>query len=331
MISFDYICRRQPQTDCLYGMKNADRRIDIMGIVNVTDNSFFAGSRCLGADGMADVRAVRERVRQMISEGATIIDIGACSTKPGSEPVSRQTEWERLKPVLESVWEDCRGITLSIDTFRSETAMRTFGLLAELEADRPEYAGCADGAVRARKFVAGRLLINDISAGEDDPAMLGAVGAAGLGYVAMHKRGTPQTMQDMCDYADVTCEVAEYFTGFAARAEKAGIRNWILDPGFGFAKTVAQNYELLRNLERFSEPFGGSPRRVLVGLSRKSMIYKLFGITPEESLPQTQVLDFAALLGGADILRVHDVAEAARTVAIYSRLRSVPASVLSVR
>ena len=290
-----------------------------MGIVNVTDNSFFAGSRCLCTDGMADVLAVRERVRRMISDGATIIDIGACSTKPGSEPVDIETEWERLKPVLETVWEDCRGIALSVDTFRSGIAMRAFGLLSELEAARPEHNG-EDGRARAVKFVAEHLIVNDISAGEDDPEMLGAVGAAGLGYIAMHKRGTPLDMQERCDYADVTEEVAEYFRKFAERAEKAGIRNWIIDPGFGFAKTIGQNYELLRNLERFSEPFGGTSRRVLVGLSRKSMIYKLFGITPEESLPETQTLGFAALLRGADILRVHDVAEASRTVSLYRRL-----------
>ena len=167
--------------------------------------------------------------------------------------------------------------------------------------------------VRNAYDVIGNFTVNDISAGEDDPEMLSTVGALGLQYVAMHKRGTPQTMQEMTDYESVTDAVLEYFCRFSLKAEEAGIKDWILDPGFGFAKTIAQNYELLRNLADFRR-FG---RPLLVGISRKSMIYKRFGITPEESLPATQVLHLHALNCGADVLRVHDVAEAARTVAIY--------------
>ena len=162
----------------------------------------------------------------------------------------------------------------------------------------------------------GPFIVNDISAGEDDPNMLPTVGRLGLEYVAMHKKGTPQTMQNLCRYIDVTAEVLEYFNVFADKAEKAGIKDWILDPGFGFAKTIDQNYSLLADLGQFT----ALGYRILVGVSRKSMIYKLLGITPEESLPQTQVLHLAALERGADILRVHDVAEAARTVQVYRQL-----------
>ena len=205
-----------------------------MGIVNLTDNSYFASSRCLGPSGEVDMHKALDRVRQMLEEGADIIDIGACSTRPGSQAVGTEEEWRRL----------------------------------------------------------------------------------GLRYVAMHKRGNPQTMQSLCQYEDVVEEVLEYFRKFGERAEQYGIRNWILDPGFGFAKTIEQNYQLLAHLDRFS----ALGRPVLVGVSRKSMIYRLLDITPEEALPQTQVLHFAALERGASILRVHDVAEAVRTVRIWQAL-----------
>ncbi len=149
--------------------------------------------------------------------------------------------------------------------------------------------------------------------------MLSTVGRLGLTYIAMHKRGDSMTMQSLAEYEDVTDEVVRYFMDFNAKAEENGIEDWIIDPGFGFAKTIPQNYELLNNLGRFSEVPGR--RKVLVGLSRKSMIYKPLGISPEEALPATQVLHLAALMNGADILRVHDSAEAARTVAVYRMLR----------
>ena len=148
--------------------------------------------------------------------------------------------------------------------------------------------------------------------------MLPLVGRLGLTYVAMHKRGTPQIMQSMTDYEDVTSEVAGYFSDFAERAEQAGVRDWILDPGFGFAKTLEQNYQLMRDLSRFKASFPS--RKLLVGVSRKSMVYRLLGITPEESLPATQVLHLHALQNGADILRVHDVEQAVQTVSLYRML-----------
>ncbi len=267
------------------------RNIQIMGIVNLTDDSYFAPSRCLGTDGMPDIGRTVGMVGKILSEGADIIDIGACSTRPGSEPVGEEEEWRRLEPVLKAIKDSFPDAVISIDTWWASVVEKAAGLI-------------------------GPFIVNDISAGEDDPGMLPAVGRLGLQYIAMHKRGTPSTMQSLCNYGNVTSEVLQYFRKFAERAEKAGIKDWILDPGFGFAKDIGQNWQLLRELEGL-RTLG---HRILVGVSRKSMIYRLFGITPEESLAQTQVLHFAALERGADILRVHDVAEAARTIEAYRRL-----------
>lgn len=258
-----------------------------MGIVNLTDDSYYASSRC------PEVNSALARVGTMISEGADIIDIGACSTRPGALPVGEEEEWKRLKPVLEALRKEYLSAVISIDT-------------------------CWSSVVRKACDLTGSFIVNDISAGEDDPAMLETVGRLGLTYVAMHKRGNPVTMQSMTDYEDVTGTVVRYFDDFAVKASQAGISDWILDPGFGFAKTIDQNYELLRNLSRFKS----IGRPVLVGVSRKSMVYKKFGITPEEALPATQVLHLHALSSGADILRVHDVAEARRTVEIYRMVQS---------
>ena len=277
-------------------MKEIDRHIDIMGIVNLTDDSYFAGSRCAGCD------EALERMAVLIAEGASIIDLGACSTRPGSEPVGPMAEWERLCPVIEAAVERFQGMRLSIDTYHAEVVEKAYRLISD----------------KVGEDVAGRILVvNDISAGEDDPGMLPLVGRLGLSYVAMHKRGKPSVMQDMCQYDDVVEEVLRYFEDFAVKAEAYGIEDWIIDPGFGFSKTVEQNYALLNGLDKFAE----TGRKVLVGVSRKSMIYRKLGITPEESLPATQVLHLKALQNGADILRVHDVAEAVRTVALYRVLR----------
>lgn len=265
-------------------MIDRNRKIDIMGIVNLTDDSYFAQSRCCGTD------AALARTEKLIAEGAGIIDIGACSTRPGSEAVGPEEEWSRLEPALKAIREAFPDVRISVDTYWADIVERTFGLI-------------------------GDFIVNDISAGEDDPAMLQTVGRLGLQYVAMHKKGTPKTMQSLCDYDDVTREVARYFAVFAEKAEAAGIKDWILDPGFGFAKNVAQNYELLGGLACLKSMCGC--RRILVGVSRKSMIYRHFNITPEESLPATQILHYRALQLGADILRVHDVAQALQTVQLY--------------
>ena len=222
--------------------------------------------------------------------GADILDVGAVSTRPGASEVSEEEEWGRLEPFLRTLPDD---VNLSIDTFRSGIVERTADLIG-----RP-------------------FMVNDISAGEDDPRMLGTVARLGLGYVAMHKRGTPATMSSMCGYqGGVTAAVVAYFKDFSMRAEDAGISDWVLDPGFGFAKTVEQNYMILRDLGEFLQ-FG---RRILVGISRKSMVYKPLGITPEEALPATQALHMEALMRGADILRVHDVQAARHTVDLYRLL-----------
>lgn len=272
-------------------MIDKDRHIDIMGVVNVNDDSYFADSRC------PDVASALEKIRKMLQEGADIIDIGACSTRPGAEIVGPEEEWRRLEPVLTAVKAAFPGVVLSIDTFWSDVVRNAYNLL-------------------------GSFIVNDISAGEDDPRMLQTVGDLGLEYVAMHKRGNPKTMQELTDYKSVTEEVIGYFAEFSRKAEENGVRKWVLDPGFGFAKTVEQNYRMLRELDRFKEVLraDGTVPRILVGVSRKSMIYKHFDISPAEALPATQVLHFEALTKGADILRVHDVAEARRTVELYRLL-----------
>ena len=262
-----------------------------MGIVNLTEDSYFAESRCSGVD------ASLARIGTMLDEGADIIDIGGCSTRPGSVPVGEDEEWRRLEPVLKAVKAVYPDISLSIDT-------------------------CWSSVVRKAHSLIGDFIVNDISAGEDDPQMLPAVGELGLGYVAMHKRGNPQTMQQMTQYDDVVEDVKSYFEDFSVKAASYGIKEWVLDPGIGFAKTIEQNYEILRRLDEFKEvgASAGIHPRILVGVSRKSLIYKYFNISPEESLPATQVLHLAALQNGADVLRVHDVAEASRTLSLYRML-----------
>ena len=250
-----------------------NRQIDVMGIVNVTDDSYFAESRC------PDIDSVLRRIGMMVDEGVDIVDIGPCSSRPGSVPIGPDAEWERLAPVLPAVREAFPDLRISIDTYWSSVVEKTYESI-------------------------GGFIVNDISAGDDDPLMLSLVGRLGLDYVAMHKRGDQ--------------EIIPYFKTFANKAEEFGIKNWILDPGFGFAKTVEQNYEVLNQLELIRHTF--QPHRILVGVSRKSMIYKPLGITPEDVLPATQAVHMAALMAGADILRVHDVKEAKQTVAIYQIL-----------
>ena len=262
-----------------------NRHIDIMGIVNLTDDSYFSESRC------ASVDAAVEKIGDMLKEGASIIDIGACSTRPGARPVGAPEEWRRLEPVLKDIRENYPDVRISVDTYWSEVVSRTYDLI-------------------------GDFIVNDISAGEDDKAMLSVVGNLGLKYVAMHKRGDAVSMQSLTDYNDVVGDVVTYFNHFLEKALQFGIREWVLDPGFGFAKTLEQNYEMLSRLDEFKV----FDRPVLVGVSRKSMIYKLLNISPEDSLPATQVLHLRALQLGADILRVHDVAEAARTVELFRHL-----------
>ena len=263
---------------------DTNRQIDIMGIVNLTDDSYFAKSRCTSPD-QALALAARH-----IADGASILDVGAVSTRPGACPVSEDEEWRRLAPVLETLRREFPAVRISVDTTSASVVEKAYGLI-------------------------GDFIVNDISAGEDDRMMLQTAGRLGLTYVAMHKRGYPRTMQQLTDYGDVVADVRLYFEQFASKAKKNGIRDWILDPGFGFSKTLEQNYALLRSLGGFRNIDGG--RKLLVGISRKSMIYKALEISPEAALPATQVVHLRALENGADILRVHDVAEAARTLSLY--------------
>ncbi len=264
----------------------ASRDIQVMGIVNLTDDSFFAGSRMLRPDGSFDAEQFRRRVTEMLASGADILDLGACSTRPGSESVGEDEEWRRLKPALNILASEYSGVSVSIDTFRPGVVIRAFDLI-------------------------GPFIVNDVSGGCDE--MWSLLGKLQLPYVAMHSRGTPKNMQSLADYVNVSETVREFFAGIAAQADRYGVKDWILDPGFGFAKTVEQNWQLLREMPVLQE-FG---KPILVGLSRKSFLYRPLDLSPAEALTATQVADFAALQNGADILRVHDVPEAVRTIKLY--------------
>ena len=260
----------------------------VMGIINITPDSFYSKSRSLSKDDFITI------CTKMVEDGADIIDIGACSTRPGSTPISEESEWELLKPITEIIPKRFPSLTFSIDTFRAEIVRRVY-----------ENTG--------------KFIVNDISAGEDDNNMLPLVAELGLTYIAMHKRGTPQTMQSLTHYDNIVEDIRNYFTNFITKAKNMGLKDIIIDPGFGFAKTVEQNYTLLKALNSFRIENGeGGHYPLLAGLSRKGMIWKLLSITPEEALPATTALNLQALINGADILRVHDVKEAREMVTIYS-------------
>jgi dihydropteroate synthase len=261
----------------------------VMGIINLNADSFYEGSRCITDSEFCT------RYEKLLEEGADIIDLGACSTRPGSVPVSEEEEWERLKPALKRVLRDYPASEISIDTFRSSIVMRAFDFV-------------------------GDFIINDISAGEDDAQMLKIAAQLELPYIAMHKRGTPENMQTLCQYDDVTKTVREYFEDFISRATEKGIKDIIIDPGFGFAKNIEQNYKLLRELGNLKIGINGESGNypILVGLSRKSMIYKLLEKDPADVLHATSALNLVALINGASILRVHDVKEACEIVRIFT-------------
>lgn len=258
----------------------------VMAILNVTPDSFFAGSR------MPDAPHVERRVREAVAEGASIIDVGGYSSRSGADEVSPDEEWRRVELGVEAVRRLAPGMAVSVDTFCSEVAARAI-----------------------ERF--GPLIINDISAGELDPAMPAVAAKYGVPYIAMHMKGDPKTMQSLTDYKrDITAEVVAYFEARVAALLAAGIarEHLVLDPGFGFAKTTEQNYELLAGLHRLCAL--GYP--VLAGLSRKSMIYRVLGVTPAQSLAGTVALGWECLRQGAAILRVHDVREAVDTVRIFN-------------
>ena len=256
----------------------------IMGILNITPNSFFDGGQ------YKTDSAFLGHAEQMIKDGADFIDMGAYSSKPSAEFVTEQEEIERIVPIVELLQKEFPKTHLSIDTFRA-------------------------GVARATVEV-GASIINDIAAGHLDEQMLPTIGELQVPYIMMHMRGNPQTMQSMTDYTDLVKEVNVYFSERIAKAREYKINDLILDPGFGFAKTLEQNYELMGKMELLSS----FELPILVGISRKSMIYKLFDITPQEALNGTTVLNTVALQKGAHILRVHDVKEAVQTREIVKQL-----------
>ncbi len=252
----------------------------VMGIINATPDSFYESHLQKGID------ATIALADNMLQEGADILDIGGQSSRPGSQRISAEEEIERVGPLIKQLIQKHPDCIISIDTYYSKVA--------------------------AAAIDAGAAIVNDISAGEMDTAMLPMVGAFGVPYICMHMKGTPDNMQSLAKYEDVTKEVLDYFITKIAACAKAGITDIIIDPGFGFAKTAAHNFTLLKNLPVFE--MLGKP--VLAGISRKSTIYKTLGITSGEALNGTTILNTLALQNGAAILRVHDVKEAKEAVTL---------------
>lgn len=261
-------------------------RPKVMGIINVTPDSFYSQSRTFSQD------AIARRLDGMLAEGADIIDIGGYSTRPGADPVSPEEEYSRLALALETVRKRHPETVVSVDTFRAEVARRC---VEDWQAD----------------------IINDIGGGTLDPEMWHTVADLKVPYILMHMRGTPQTMQSMTDYEDVAADVISDLAHKAARLHALGVADVIIDPGYGFAKTIDQNYRLLAAIPEFRKM--GMP--VLVGISHKTMIWRPLGITPEESTLPTVALDAMALQLGADIVRVHEVLPAVQTVEMLGLLR----------
>lgn len=257
----------------------------VMGIVNVTPDSFFAGSRVSGSE------EITERVRTMLAEGADILDIGGYSSRPGADEVKPDEEYSRLARGLEAIRKVKEDAVVSVDTFRADVARR-----------------CVE------EWNVG--IINDIAGGDLDPEMWDTVTDLNVSYVLMHMRGNPKTMGSLTDYKDVTAETLSALAEKTAQLRQKGVRDVVIDPGFGFAKTVEQNYQLLSDLKEF-KIIGAS---VLVGISRKTMIWKPLGITPDNAANGTTVLNTIALLNGADILRVHDVRNAVEAIKLVSQL-----------
>ena len=253
----------------------------VMGIVNVTPDSFYADSRTF------DSQSIYNRIANLIEQGADAIDIGGYSSRPGAADVSAQEEYSRLASALEIIRKHFPDTIVSIDTFRADVARKC---VSDWQAD----------------------IINDISGGIADPEMWNTVAELKVPYILMHMRGTPKTMQSLCDYSDVTADVIKDLADKTDKMRQLGIADIIIDPGFGFAKTLEQNYTLMSELQEFKR----LDMPLLVGISRKSMIYKALDIKPENALNGTTVLNTIALAKGADILRVHDVKEAKEAVKI---------------
>ncbi|MDE3248402.1 MAG: dihydropteroate synthase [Bacteroidota bacterium] len=258
----------------------------VMGIINLTPDSFYSGSR------FSQTEAILQKAGQMLAEGAAILDIGGQSTRPGSELLTADEEAKRILEPIAAIKDRYPDCIISVDTFYAETA---------------------HAAVNA-----GATIVNDISGGAMDGDMLATVADLDVPYICMHMKGTPQTMQSEAVYKNITVEVLDYFIRKTERCAHAGIKDIIIDPGFGFAKTITHNFQLLRELSVLK--MLGKP--LLAGLSRKSSVYKTLGITPEESLNGTTVLNTLALHGGASILRVHDVKAAREAIRLFTAVQS---------
>nr|WP_235898401.1 dihydropteroate synthase [Winogradskyella ouciana] len=257
-----------------------------MGILNVTPDSFYDG-------GTYKVESeILKQVETMLSEGATFIDVGGYSSRPGADEVSEQEELKRVVPIVELILKHFTDTLISVDTFRSEVAKQS--------------------------IEAGAAMVNDISAGKLDDNMMSTVGKLGVPYIMMHMKGNPQTMQQQTDYDDLLMDINFYFAERIAAAHKAKINDIIIDPGFGFAKTLEQNYKLLNHMELLQI----TDQPILAGVSRKSMIYKTLGTTADNALNGTTALHMIALEKGTKILRAHDVKEAVECVTLFNQLKT---------
>lgn len=275
----------EPYSINIRGQLYEINRPQVMGILNVTPDSFYSGSRAFSED------VIKKRVKQIVDEGADMIDIGGYSSRPNAEDISPEEEYERLALGLKIIKDVAPDIIVSVDSFRAsviENCHKNFGI----------------------------DIVNDIAAGELDPEMIPTVGRLKLPYIMMHMRGNPVTMMQLTDYDDLTSDILKYFSKKIKEATDAGICDIIIDPGFGFSKDLEQNYELLKNLNCFKS----LELPLLVGVSRKSMIFKLFGFTPAESLNGTTVINTISMLSGASIIRVHDVKQAVEAATIINKI-----------
>ena len=253
----------------------------VMGILNITDDSFYAGSRT------QNIASIKNKATQMLEEGADILDLGAQSTRPGSKRFSAEEELKKLLPAIEMLTDLYPEIIISVDTYHSEVARATVN--------------------------AGASIVNDISSGEMDKNMLPVVASLNVPYICMHMKGVPENMQQQTNYEEVTKEILDFFIKKTADCTQAGVNDVIIDPGFGFGKNIAQNFLLLKNLSVFRM----LEKPILAGLSRKSTIYKTLNIPVEDSLNGTTVMNTLALQNGASILRVHDVKEAKEVITLF--------------
>jgi dihydropteroate synthase len=259
----------------------------VMGIINVTPDSFFDGGK------YKTEKKVVKRAEEILEQGGAVIDIGALTTKPGSEGISTKDEIERLLPAVKAVKKEFPNAFISIDTYRSWVALKVI----------EECGPC---------------MVNDVSGGNFDDHMFDTIGKLGVPYVLMHMQGTPLKMQQNPEYDDIIRDISMFFTEQVKKLTKAGVKDAIIDPGFGFGKNLEHNYELLNRLDSFKV----FQLPLMVGVSRKSMICKLLNVKPEGALNGTSVVNTLALMGGADILRVHDVSEAVEAVRILNMVRS---------